>query len=152
SSAITKAVAPLSDRLERTTEELARTSRTGADSLVQNFVERLDQGASREMREIVDTLKSLRDSLDRTQHNLSGSGQDFSSKLTGAAETISKVLATASENLSGSAADVAKSVQAGLAQVMESLEAQSKGFGGTLTDLQKRLADQLEESTRRSVT
>ncbi|WGS25797.1 anti-phage ZorAB system protein ZorA [Bradyrhizobium sp. ISRA464] len=151
-SAITKAVAPLSDRLERTTEELARTSRTGADSLVQNFVERLDQGASREMREIVDTLKSLRDSLDKTQHNLSGSGQDFSSKLTQAAEAIGKVLATASENLSGSAADVAKSVQAGLAQVMESLEAQSKGFGGTLTDLQKRLADQLEESTRRSVT
>lgn len=151
-NAITEAVGPLSDRLERTTEELARTSRTGADSLVQSFVERLDQGASREMQEIVATLKSLRDSLDRTQNNLSGSGQEFSSKLTQAAETISNVLAHASENLSGSAADVAKSVQAGLGQVIEGLEAQSKGFGSTLTDLQKRLADQLEESARRSVT
>jgi methyl-accepting chemotaxis protein len=151
-NAITEAVGPLSHRLERTTEELARNSRAGADSLVQSFVERLDQGANREMQEIVGTLKSLRDSLDRTQHNLSGSGQDFSSKLTQAAEAISKVLAHASENLSGSAADVAKSVQAGLAQVIEGLEAQSKGFGSTLTDLQKRLADQLEESTRRSVT
>jgi hypothetical protein len=43
-NAITQAVGPLSDRLERTTEELARTSRAGADSLVQNFVDRLDQG------------------------------------------------------------------------------------------------------------
>ncbi|MDR3468139.1 MAG: anti-phage ZorAB system protein ZorA [Xanthobacteraceae bacterium] len=151
-NAITAAVGPLSDRLERTTEELARTSRTGADSLVQSFVERLDQGASREMKEIVGTLKSLRDSLDRTQLNLSGSGQDFSSKLTEAAEAIGTVLAKASENLSGSAADVAKSVQAGLAQVIQGLEAQSTGFGNTLAELQKRLADQVEESTRRSVT
>jgi ABC-type transporter Mla subunit MlaD len=151
-SAITQAVGPLSDRLERTTEELARTSRTGADTLVQSFVERLDHGASREMQEIVSTLKSLRDSLDKTQNNLSGSGQDFSDKLTQAAETIGNVLARASENLSGSAADVAKSVQTGLAQVIGNLEAQSKGFGSTLTDLQKRLADQLEDSTRRSVT
>lgn len=151
-NAITQAVGPLSDRLERTTEELARTSRTGADTLVKNFVERLDQGASREMQEIVATLKSLRDSLDRTQNNLSGSGQDFSNKLTQAAETIGNVLAHAGHNLSGSAADAAKSVQTGLAQVIGSLEAQSKGFGSTLTDLQQRLADQLEESTRRSVT
>jgi hypothetical protein len=151
-NAITEAVSPLSERLERTTEELARTSRTGADSLVQSFVERLDQGASREMQEIVGTLKGLRDSLDRTQHNLAGSGQDFSSKLTQAAETISSVLAHASENLSGSAANVATSVQAGLGRVIEGLEAQSKGFGSTLTDLQKRFADQLEESARRSVT
>lgn len=150
-NAITQAVGPLSDRLERTTEELARTSRTGADALVQNFVDRLDQGASREMQEIVGALKSLRDSLDRTQSNLSGSGEDFSNKLTQAAEAIGSVLAQASQNLSGSAADVAKSVEAGLAQVIGSLETQSQGFGNTLTGLQKRLADQLEESTQRSV-
>ncbi|WP_439410312.1 anti-phage ZorAB system protein ZorA [Bradyrhizobium sp. DASA03030] len=151
-NAITQAVGPLSDRLERTTEELARTSRTGADALVQNFVDRLDQGASREMQEIVGALKSLRDSLDRTQNNLSGSGDDFSNKLTQAAEAIGSVLAQASQNLSGSAADVAKSVQTGLAQVIGSLETQSQGFGNTLTGLQQRLADKLEESTQRSVT
>jgi hypothetical protein len=112
-NAITQAVGPLSDRLERTTEELARTSRAGADSLVQNFVDRLDQGASREMQEIVGTLKSVRDALDRTQLNLSGTGQDFSSKLTQAADAIGRVLADASKSLSGSAGDVATSVNTG---------------------------------------
>jgi ABC-type transporter Mla subunit MlaD len=150
--AITDAVAPLSERLQQTTEELTRTSRAGADSLVQSFVDRLDQGASREMQEIVGTLKDLRDALEKIQLNLSGSGHDFSSKLGQAAETISKVLSEASENLSGSTANVAQSVHAGLVRVIENLEAQSKGFGSTLTALQAQLGAQLEESTRRTLS
>lgn len=149
--AITEAVGPLSDKLDRTVEELTRASRSGADSLVQSFVERLDQGASREMQEVVGTLKGLRDALERTQVNLSGSGQDFSSKLIEAAETIGKVFADTSLTLGGSASGVAGTVDAAMAQVLQTLEAQSKGFGETLTSLQTQLAAQLEESSQRSL-
>jgi ABC-type transporter Mla subunit MlaD len=149
--ALTEALGPLAERLDRTAEELTRTSRSGADSLVQSFVERLDQGASREMQEVVGTLKGLRDALDRTQVNLSGSGQDFSTKLTEAAETIAKVFADASLTLGGSASGVAGTVDAAMAQVLHNLEAQSKGFGETLTSLQTQLAAQLQESAQRSL-
>jgi hypothetical protein len=150
--AIAEAVGPLSERLDRTVQELTRTSRSGADALVQSFVERLDQGANREMQEIVSTLKGLRDALDRTQVNLSGSGQDFSSKLTEAAETIAKVFAEASLTLGGSASGVAGTVDAAMAQVLQNLETQSKGFGTTLTNLQAQLAAQLEDSAHRSLS
>jgi chromosome segregation ATPase len=150
--ALAQAFGPLSERLDRTAEELTRTSRSGADSLVQNFVERLDQGANREMQEVVGTLKGLRDALDRTQVNLSGSGQDFSTKLTEAAETIGKVFADASLTLGSSASGVAGTVDAAMAQVLQTLEAQSKGFGETLTSLQTQLAAQLQESAQRSLS
>jgi ABC-type transporter Mla subunit MlaD len=150
--AIAEAFGPLSERLDRTAEELTRASRSGADSLVQSFVERLDQGANREMQEVVGTLKGLRDALDRTQVNLSGSGQDFSAKLTEAAETIRKVFAEASQTLGGSASGVAGTVDAAMAQLMQNLEAQSKGFGATLANLQTQLSAQLEESAKRSLS
>jgi hypothetical protein len=150
--AITEAVVPLSDRLDRTVEELARSSRSGADSLVQSFVERLDQGASREMHEVVGTLKGLRDALERTQVNLSGSGQDFSAKLTEAADKIGKVFAEASQTLGGSASGAAGTVEAAMSQVLQTLETQSTGFGVTLTNLQNQLASQLEESAKRSLS
>ena len=83
---------------------------------------------------------------------MSGSGQDFSTKLTEAAETIGKVFADASLTLGGSAAAVAGTVDAAMAQVLQNLEVQSKGFGETLTSLQTQLAAKLQESAQRSLS
>lgn len=150
-TAITEAVTPLSKRLEDTAQELTRVSRSGADSLVQSFVERLDHGAGREMKEVVDSLKEVREALDRTHANLSGSGQDVSSKLAEAAENIGKVFAEASATLGSSTSGVAGSIETAIGKVVEGLETQSKGFAGTLETLQSQLSKQFEESTRKSI-
>src|SRR5262249_5926094 len=118
---------------------------------VQNFVDRLDHGAGREMREVVDSLKEVRETLDRTHANLTGSGQDVSSKLAEAAENIGQVFAQASATLGSSTSGVAGSIETAIGKVVDGLEIQSKVFAGTLATLQDQLSKQLEESTKKSI-
>lgn len=147
-SAVTDAVRPISDRLDRTVHELTRTSQTGTDELVRTFIASLNQGAGRELTEVAGTFAGLKDALEGVQRALAGSGQDFSTKLADAAEAISRVATDAGRILGGSASGVAEAVDAAMARVVERLDAQTAAFGSGITTLQASVAAQLQESVR----
>ncbi|MBO0751919.1 MAG: anti-phage defense protein ZorA [Bradyrhizobiaceae bacterium] len=142
------AFAPISASLDRTVDELKQTSRSGIENLVENFVNKLDQGAGRELGQVVDTLVSLRDGLHSIRTSLAGSGQDVSDKLAAAAENLSRVVADAGAALGHSAAGVAGTVETAMERVVGRLEAQTATFGERMTTLQGAMTSQMEESGR----
>ena len=146
--AMQDAISPISQTLDRTVKTLAQTSQTGVDDLVRTFMESLNQGTGRELTEIAGTLTGLRDAIERTQQNLAGSGNDFSSKLAKAAETMTQVVADAARALGGSATGVAGAVDTAMARVVEKLEAQTTAFGTGLATLQADIGGQMRESAR----
>jgi hypothetical protein len=124
-TAFADAVSPISASLDRTVDELKQTSQTGVTDLVQNFVDKLDKGAGRELGQVVDTLVSLRDGLEGIRTSLAGSGQDVSDKLAAAAENLSRAVARAGAALDGSATGVAGKVESAMESLAGKLEAQT---------------------------
>lgn len=147
-AAFADAIGPVSSSLDRTVEELKQTSRTGVQHLVENFVDKLDQGAGRELAQVTDTLASLRDGLEGIRTSLHASGQDVSERLAAAAENLSRVVADAGTALGRSAEGVAGTVEATMERVAGKLEAQSTAFGERMSGLQSAVAGQMEESGR----
>ncbi len=146
--AMQDAISPISETLDRTVKTLAQTSQTGVDDLVRTFMESLNQGAGRELTEVARTLTGLRESIERTQKDLAGSGNDFSSNLAKAADTMTQVVTDAARALGGSATGVAGAVDAAMASVVEKLEAQTSAFGTGLATLQADIGGQMRESAR----
>jgi hypothetical protein len=146
--AFADAITPISASLDRTVEELKQTSRTGVEKLVENFVDKLDQGASRELGQVADTLVSLRDGLEGMRASLAGSGQDVSDKLAAAAENLSRVVANAGTALGHSAAGVAGTVESVMEKLSAKLEAQTAAFAAEMAALQSAVAIQMKESGR----
>jgi hypothetical protein len=147
-TAFAEAITPISSSLDRTMEELKQTSRTGMENLVDNFVDKLDQGAGRELAQVVDTLASLRDGLEGIRSSLAGSGQDVSDKLAAAAENLSSVVAAAGAALGQSASGVAGTVEGVMDRMAAQLEAQTAAFGEKMAALQSAVAVKMEESGR----
>jgi phage-related protein len=147
-TAFAEAITPISSSLDRTVEELKQTSRSGIENLVENFVNKLDQGAGRELGQVADTLVSLRDGLDSIRMSLAGSGQDVSDKLAAAAENLSRVVADAGTALGHSAAGVAGTVETAMERLVGRLEAQTATFGERMAALQGAVTVQMEESGR----
>jgi hypothetical protein len=145
-TAFADAVSPISASLDRTVDELKQTSQTGVTDLVQNFVDKLDKGAGRELGQVVDTLVSLRDGLEGIRTSLAGSGQDVSDKLAAAAENLSRAVARAGAALDGSATGVAGKVESAMESLAGKLEAQTVAFGTEMATLQRAVAAQMEES------
>ncbi len=147
-TAFADAISPISSSLDRTVAELRQSSRTGIDKLVDNFVRKLDQGAGRELGQVVETLVSLRDGLEGIRTSLAGSGQDVSDKLAAAAENLSRAVADAGAALGHSAAGVAGNVEAVMERLAGRLEAQTAAFGEKMAALQNTVAEQMEASGR----
>jgi hypothetical protein len=147
-TAFAEAISPMSSGLDRTVAELKQTSQTGVAELVQNFVDRLDHGAGRELGQVVDALVSLRDGLEGIRTSLAGSGQDVSDKLAAAADNLSRAVAHAGTALDDSATGVAGKVESAMEQLAGRLEAQTAAFGTEMAALQRAVAAQMEESGR----
>jgi ABC-type transporter Mla subunit MlaD len=147
-TAFAEAIGPISSGLDRTVAELKQTSQTGMADMMKNFVDRLDQGAGRELNQVVSTLAGLKDGLDGIRTSLAGSGQEVSDKLAAAAENLSRVVADAGAALGHSASGVAGTVEAAMASLAGRLETQSAAFGAEMATLQRAVATQMEESSR----
>jgi phosphoribosyl-ATP pyrophosphohydrolase len=147
-TAVAEAISPVSSSLDDTMKALTQTSRTGVEELIKTFISKLDQGAGRELGQVVETLVSLRDGLEDIRRSLTGSGQDVSDKLAAAAEDLSRVIADAGTALSDSAAGAAGTVVNTMERLAGKLEAQSTAFGEKMAALQNGVTAQMEESGR----
>jgi hypothetical protein len=147
-TAVADAVSPISSSLDRTVDELKRTSHSGVEELVENFVSRLDQGTGRELTQVTTTLVGLKEGLEGIRTSLAGSGQDVSDKLAKAAESLSGALARAGTSLGDSAAGAVGKVESVMAELAAKLDAQTATFGANMAALQGAIAAQMQESGR----
>lgn len=147
-AAFAEAIGPVSSSLDRTVAELQQASRTGVESLVENFVDKLDQGTGRELSRVTETLTGLREGLEGIRTSLGQSGQEVSDRLAEAAGNLSRVVAEAGTALGRSAEGVAGSMETAMERVTGRFDAQSAAFGDRMTGLQSVVAQQIEESGR----
>jgi hypothetical protein len=149
-TAVSSAVRPMAERLDGAMRQFEAASRGGVDEMLQNFVQKLQAGAGVELGQIAQMLDGTRRALEALQGNLSGSGVDFQRRMAEGSEALTRVMEQASQRLGGSASSAASAVEAAMAGVAEKLEEQMVGFGDSLSALQDALANQAEESARRS--
>ena len=95
--AISEAMQPVTDQIGSTVRNLGSTNEAGLKEMIEAFNRSLQVGAGTEMRELAGTLKQLQVSIAEMQGGLRGSGDDFSIKLSEAANNLSHMVERAGQ-------------------------------------------------------
>lgn len=159
--AMTKAIEPLTAKLEDTVDKLNQTSQTGVEGLLRQFTDSMHQGAGKEIREVALVLGEVKDSLKTVQSQMSGSGEDFSRRMFELADKFGEMLAKSSGEFATARTDAASSiaavskeaataVQDGLARVLEQLGTQMGAFQTALSGFQETLGRDAERASTKS--
>jgi methyl-accepting chemotaxis protein len=96
SKAVERAIEPLTSKLDFAVERLEQTSRSGAEGLVDRFSEAIQGSAGKEIRELSIVLSQTIEALQGVHNRLSGSGEDFSSRMAEAIENFAKMASASS--------------------------------------------------------
>jgi len=149
-AAVSAAVQPMTRSLDTAVGQLRQRSETGINEMLQQFLTALRGGAGLELAQVGRSLDAVRVALEGVQRNLSGSGTDFSLKLTEAADNMTRLIVEAGHSLRSSATGAAGSMEAAMGEVVQKLDGQISSFVGTMTQLQATLSAQAEESAKAS--
>lgn len=143
-AAIADAMAPVTEQIGSAVGNLSTNSKDGVQKLLQSFTDQLQLGAGTEMRELAATLKQLQMSMVEMQGGLRGSGDDFSAKLSEAADNLNRMVERAGQSFetsSGQSRDALTAVVETLRQTMEKANAEmdaslGAAAGGASTKLE----------------
>lgn len=116
-AAISEAMQPVTDRIGTAVGSMTSTSQKGIEDMVASFAESLRGGAGTEMQELATTLKQLQMSIAEMQGGLRGSGDDFSIKLSEAANNLSRMVERAGQSFE----ENSRESQGALSKVVEDL-------------------------------
>jgi hypothetical protein len=83
--AMTRAMAPVSERIGSAVDQLKSTSQAGLADMTKDFAAALHSGAGTEMRGLQESLREIQLSLTKTHESMTGGGEDFSRRLSEAA-------------------------------------------------------------------
>ena len=114
------AVAPLTSSIDQAVGQLTTTNRDGVEALLNRFLEGVQGGAGSELKEIGASLRTLHGALDKVRTDMSGSGEDFSRRMSDAAvgasgqmeQAMSRVLSRLESQVMGLADVLAASARA----------------------------------------
>ncbi|RVJ45862.1 hypothetical protein CN176_03495 [Sinorhizobium medicae] len=126
-AAIVEAMAPVTEQIGSAVGSLTTNSQDGVQQMLQKFTDSLQHGAGTEMRELAATLKQLQMSMVEMQGGLRGSGDDFSMKLSEAADNLNRMVERAGQSFetsSGQSRDALAAVVDSLRQTMEKANAE----------------------------
>jgi Mg2+ and Co2+ transporter CorA len=126
-SAITEAMAPMTETIGNAVGSLSANSQDGVQKMLQTFTDQLQHGAGTEMRELAATLQQLQMAMVEMQGGLRGSGDDFSAKLSEAADNLNRMVERAGqsfESSSGQSRDALTAVVETLRQTLEKANAE----------------------------
>ena len=98
-TAVTTAMAPVTESINQTMGRLTDQSQSGMVDLVAKFSESLQESAGTEMQALAGTLNQMRNTLVETQRGIHGSGEQFSRRMTEAAENLNRLVSEAGANL-----------------------------------------------------
>lgn len=126
-AAIADAMAPVTEQIGNAVGNLSASSQDGVQKMLESFTNQLQHGAGTEMRELAATLKQLQMSMVEMQGGLRGSGDDFSAKLSEAADNMNRMVERAGQSFeasSGQSRDALTAVVETLRQTMEKANAE----------------------------
>jgi Mg2+ and Co2+ transporter CorA len=126
-SAITEAMEPMTETIGNAVGSLSANSQDGVQKMLQTFTDQLQHGAGTEMRELAATLQQLQMAMVEMQGGLRGSGDDFSAKLSEAADNLNRMVERAGqsfESSSGQSRDALTAVVETLRQTLEKANAE----------------------------
>ncbi|MER9171183.1 anti-phage defense ZorAB system protein ZorA [Mesorhizobium australicum] len=112
--AMSRAMQPVTANIASAVEQLKSTSQTGLADMTKDFAAALHGNAGAEMKGLQEALREIQVSLVETHKGLRGGGEDFSRRLSEAAENLNRLVGEAGSRLEGSA----EQSRAGLADVV----------------------------------
>lgn len=112
--AMSRAMTPVTANIASAVEQLKSTSQTGLADMTKDFAAALHGNAGAEMKGLQEALREIQVSLVETHKGLRGGGEDFSRRLSEAAENLNRLVGEAGTRLEWSA----EQSRAGLADVV----------------------------------
>lgn len=158
-AAIADAMAPVTEQIGNAVGNLSTNSQDGVQKMLESFTNQLQHGAGTEMRELAATLKQLQMSMVEMQGGLRGSGDDFSAKLSEAAENLNRMVERAGQSFeasSGQSRDALTAVVETLRQTLEKANSEmdaslGAAAGGASAKLEAAMGHVMEELDRQVV-
>lgn len=149
------AIAPLVDQIGNAVGELKSDSQSGIEGLLARFTDSVQGGAGVELRELAASLNSMQGALEEARQGISGSGEDFSRRMTDAAENLNRLVAEAGRSLGQSSEQNRETLEHMLGALRASFEEANKkveenlaqsatGASARLESAMGRVLDKLE--------
>lgn len=153
--AFSSAVTPLADRIGEAMGQLNATSQDGVQELLARFTDTLQNGAGTEMRELTNGLHAMLGAMEKVRSDMGRSGDDFSQKMTEAAENLNRLVAEAGRQLGAQSQTSRETLEQMLAslreifeqatkQIDDNLKGAAEGASTKLTEAMDRVLDKLE--------
>ena len=118
-AAMARAMTPVTDQIGSAIGKLTATSQSGVSDLIEKFSSSVQSGAGTELRQLGETLREMQTSLAQTQSAMHGTGEDFTRRLSDAADNLNRLVTEAGSRLG----DGAEASRAALQEVVETLSA-----------------------------
>lgn len=144
-AAISEAMQPVSDQIGNTVRNLGSTNEAGLKDMIEAFIRSLQSGAGTEMRELAATLKQLQISIAEMQGGLRGSGDDFSIKLSEAANGLSLIVERAGQTFEASSIQSQNALSKVVEDLRLTMERANSDMDKTLGSAANRAAVTLEK-------
>ena len=162
--AMSDAMAPTNDRLEKLSDGIASTSTDAMGKLVEQFTEQLTGAGEQTMNQVVGQLESLSGTLHQTVTQLSSSNAEIRTTMTSLLEVMKSSGSQFDDSIKGSAdaaakqmTEVSESVALALNQLISKLDEQhqetSRALSGLITTFSRageEAAGQMKESSKAS--
>lgn len=147
--AFTSAVTPLAERIGDAVGQLNATSQDGVQELLSRFTDTLQNGAGTEMRELTNGLHAMLGAMEKVRSDMGRSGDDFSQKMTEAAENLNRLVAEAGRQLGAQSQTSRETLEQMLASLKEIFETATKQIDDNLKDAAEGASIKLTEAMDR---
>lgn len=131
-AAMSRAMTPVTEQIGSAIGKLTATSQSGVGELIEKFSSSVQNGAGAELRQLGETLREMQASLVQTQSAMQGTGEDFTRRLSDAADNLNRLVTEAGTRLG----DGAEASRTALQEIIETMRATFERANGRIdTDL-----------------
>jgi hypothetical protein len=116
-TAFATAMAPVTTSLDHAVQQIGKSSQAGATDLLERFTKEMHAGAGTELQALGSGLREMQTTLVGIQRGLQGTGEDFSRRISEAAENLNRLVGEAGNRLEAGS----EQSRAGLAEVVTAL-------------------------------
>ncbi|MGV8856105.1 MAG: anti-phage ZorAB system protein ZorA, partial [Devosia sp.] len=126
--ALESAIAPMTQSIDDAMKAMSSQSQTGVGDMIDRFSSSVQGSAGTELRQLGETLAKMHTTLEATQKGLHGTGEEFATRMSEAAnalrETFDRANTKLDSDLGAAASGASAKVEDAMGRVMERLEGQ----------------------------
>lgn len=126
--ALESAIAPMTQSIDDAMKAMSSQSQTGVGDMIERFSSTVQGSAGTELKQLGETLAKMHTTLETTQKGLHGTGEEFATRMSEAAnalrETFDRANTKLDSDLGSAASGASAKVEDAMGRVMERLEGQ----------------------------